>query len=100
MPGLRKYWQDIRSIEQSLPAEVWLMSLDNRARGQVGGSMVEAVAAVAAKLLYANSQRLATAEEIAAHKALEAQSKREIFEQRMRKEGIAIIPLETRRKSG
>ena len=40
------------------------MSLENRARGQVGGSMAQAAGSAAAKLLYAKSHRLATEEEI------------------------------------
>ena len=59
MPDLKKYWQEIRAIEKSLPAEVWLVSLQNLAKGHVGGSMVEVAAVVAAKLLHAKSQRLA-----------------------------------------
>jgi 2,4-dienoyl-CoA reductase-like NADH-dependent reductase (Old Yellow Enzyme family) len=93
MPDLKKYWQEIRAIEKSLPAEVWLVSLQNLAKGQVGGAIAEVAAAVAAKLLHARSQRLATDEEIEAHKAQQDQVKRQIFEQRMRKQGIAVIPL-------
>ena len=100
MPDLKKYWQEIRAIEKSLPAEVWLLSLQNLAKGQVAGSMAEAAAAVAAKLLYAKSQRLATDEEIQAHKAQQAETQRQVFEQRMRSRGIAVIPVESRRKSG
>ena len=93
MPDLRKYWQEIRAIEKSLPAEVWLVSLQNLAKGQVAGSIVEVAAAVAAKLLHAKSQRLATDQEIEAHKAQQAEIQRQVFEQRMRKQGIAVIPL-------
>jgi hypothetical protein len=100
MPDLKKYWQEIRELEKSLPAEVWLLSLENRAKGQVAGSMVEAAAAVAAKLLYAKSHRLATEEEIQAYKARQAETKRQVVEQRMRSQGIAVIPVESRRKSG
>jgi hypothetical protein len=99
MPDLKKYWQEIRAIEKSLPAEVWLVSLQNLAKGQVGGSMVQAAAVVAAKLLYAKSQRLATEQEIQAHNALQVETKRQLFEQRMRSQGIAVIPVESRRKS-
>jgi hypothetical protein len=99
MPDLKKYWQEIRAIEKSLPADVWLVSLQNLAKGQTAGVMVEAAAAVAAKLLYARSQRLATEEEIRAHKALEAETQRQAFENRMRGQGIAVIPVESRRKS-
>ena len=100
MPDLKKYWQEIRAIEKSLPAEVWLMSLQNLAKGQAGGAIVEVAAAVAAKLLHAKSQRLATEEEIQTHKALQAGTKRQVLEQRMHSQGIAVIPVESRRKSG
>jgi hypothetical protein len=96
MPDLKKYWQEIRTIEKSLPVEVWLMSLQNLAKGQVGGAIVQVAAAVAAKLLYAKSQRLATEEEIAAHKAQQDEMKRQVFDQRMRSQGIAVIPLAPR----
>ena len=93
MPDLKKYWQEIRAIQKSLPAEVWLVSLQNLAKGQVAGSIVEVAAAVAAKLLHAKSQRLATEGEIEAHKAQQAETQRQVFEQRMRKQGIAVIPV-------
>jgi len=93
MPDLKKYWQEIRAIEKSLPTEVWLVSLQNLAKGQVGGAIAEVAAAVAAKLLHAKSQRLATDDEIEAHKAQRDEIKRQIFEQRMRKQGIAVIPV-------
>lgn len=96
MPDLKKYWQEIRSIEKSLPAEVWLVSLQNLAKGQVGGAIVEAGAAVAAKLLHAKSQRLASDEEIQAHKFQQETIKHQIFEQSMRTQGIAIIPVPRR----
>jgi hypothetical protein len=93
MPDLKKYWQEIRAIEKSLPTEVWLVSLQNLAKGQVGGAIVEVAAAAAAKLLHAKSQRLATDEEIEADKARQAETQRQVFEQRMRKQGIAVIPV-------
>jgi hypothetical protein len=93
MPDLKRYWQEIRAIEKSLPAEVWLVSLQNPAKGQVGGAIVEAAAAVAAKLLHAKSQRLATEEEVRAHKELQGETQRLVFEQRMRSQGIAVIPV-------
>ena len=93
MPDLKKYWHEIRAIEKSLPAEVWLVSLQNLAKGQVAGSIVEVAAAVAAKLLHAKSQRLATDEEIETHKAQQAEIQRQVFEQRMSRQGIAVIPV-------
>jgi hypothetical protein len=96
MPDLKKYWQEIRAIEKSLPAEVWLVSLQNLAKGQVGGAIAEVAAAAAAKLLHAKSQRLATDDEIEAHKAQQDKIKRQIFEQEMRSQGIAVIPMARR----
>ena len=99
MPDLKKYWQEIRALEQSLGGDVWLMSLENRARGQVAGSMAEVAAGAAAKLLHAKSHRLATDEEIAAHRDGEAETQRQGFQKKMRDQGIAVIPVRSRPKS-
>jgi hypothetical protein len=99
MPDLKKYWQDIRAIQQSLPAVVWLMSLENRAKGQVAGSMAEVAAAAAAKLLHAKSHRLATEEEIQAHLTRQREAQRQISRQRLHDRGIALIPVEHARRS-
>src|SRR5580700_10618667 len=99
MPDLKKYWQEIRAIEKSLPADVWLVSLQNLAKGQVAGSIVEVAAAVAAKLLHAKSQRLASEEEIQTHKAEQAEAQRLAAERRLCSQGIAVISLENHRKS-
>ncbi len=99
MPDLKKYWQEIRAIEQSLAGDVWLMSLENRARGQVAGSMAEVAAGAAAKLLYAKSHRLATGEEVESHQARQLATRRQGFQKKLRDEGVAIIPVKSRPKS-
>jgi hypothetical protein len=99
MPDLQKYWQEIRAIERGLATDVWLMSLENRARGQVAGSMAEVAAGVAAKLLHAKSHRLATDEEVARHRGGEAEAQRLGFQKKLRDEGIAVIPVRSRPKS-
>ena len=99
MPDLKKYWQEIRAIEQTLAADVWLMSLENKARGQVAGSIAEVAAGAAAKLLYGKSHRLATAGEIAAHQEGQAEVQRHGIRKKLRDEGIAITPLRSRPKS-
>jgi hypothetical protein len=93
MPDLQKYWQEIRAIERSLAKDVWLMSLENRARGLVAGSMAEVAAGAAAKLLHAKSHRLATDDEIAAHRNGQAEAQRLGFQKKLRDEGIAVIPV-------
>src|ERR1700676_1681853 len=99
MPDLKKYWQEIRAIEQSLPGEGWLMSLENRARGQLAGSMAQVAGTGAAKLLYAKSHRLATEEEVRANQARQAETQRQISQQVLRDRGIAIIPMEPRSRT-
>jgi hypothetical protein len=99
MPDLKKYWQEIRAIEQTLAADVWLMSLENRARGQLAGSIAQVAAGAAAKLLYGKSHRLATAAEIAAHQDGQATTQRRGMQKKLRDEGIAIIPVRSRPKS-
>jgi len=102
MRDLRKYWQEIREIEKSLPEFVWLTSLDNAPRGQRGGCIAQVAAAAAARLLHAKSQRLATDEEIQAHQAAEHEAKHLAFHEGLRKRGIAVIavPGDTERSGG
>jgi hypothetical protein len=99
MPDLKKYWQEVRAIEQTLAADVWLMSLESKARGQVGGSIAEVTAGVAAKLLYGKSHRLATDEEVESHQARQLARQRQGIQKKLRDEGIAIIPVRSRLKS-
>lgn len=99
MPDLKKYWQEIRALEQSLAGDVWLMSLENRARGQVAGSIAEVGAEAAAKLLHAKSHRLATDGEIDDHQARQLATQRQGLQKQLRDKGIAIIPVESRPRS-
>ena len=90
---LKRYWQEIRSLERSLPEFVWLASIVDTLRGHTGGSIAEASAAHAAPLLHSKSHRLATAEEIAAHKEREGVMNREALDQKLRRQGRAIVPV-------
>ena len=91
MRDLRKYWQEIRDIETSLPECVWLVSLDNPPRGQKGGCIAQVAAAAAARLLHAKSHRLATDGEIQAPQTAEDAAKHLAFHEGLRKRGIAVI---------
>ena len=99
MPDLKKYWQEIRTIEQTLAADVWLMSLENKARGQVAGSIAEVAAGAAAKLLYGKSHRPATDGEIDAYRARQVATQRQGVQKKLRDQGVAIIPVRSRPKS-
>lgn len=100
MRDLRQYWQEVRALERSLPTFVWLMSIDDARRGFVGGRMAEVGAADAAKLLHAESHRMATEEEIAAHAAREDQARRQSFQEGLRRKGIAVVALPTSSAEG
>ena len=93
MRDLQKYWQEIRTLANSLPDSVWLVSLEDGKRGMRGGRLVEAAAKTAAKLLHANSHRRATDEEIEAHCARQAEAQRAAFHERLRAKGIAVVPV-------
>jgi hypothetical protein len=95
MRDLRQYWQEVRALERSLPEFVWLMSLDDPKRGMVRGRMAEVGAAPAAQLLHANSYRMATDEEIAAHLAKEEQARRQSFHDGFRRRGVAVVAVPT-----
>jgi hypothetical protein len=102
MRDLRKYWLEIRETEKSLPEFVWLMSFDNPARGQRGGSIAQVGAGAAARLLHAKSHRLATEDEIQVHQTAEDKAKQLAFHEGLRKRGIAVIavPGDAGRSSG
>jgi hypothetical protein len=91
MRDLKVYWQEVRALEHSLPAFVWLMSLEDRKRGMVGDRMAEVGAEQAAKLLHANSHRMATEEEIAAHLVKEDRARRQSGSDGLRRRGIAVV---------
>jgi hypothetical protein len=91
MRDLRVYWQEVRTLERSLPQFVWLMSLEDVKRGMVGGRMAEVGAAQAAPLLHTRSHRLATEDEIAAHRIQEDQARRQSYHDGMRRRGIAVV---------
>jgi hypothetical protein len=95
MRDLRQYWQEVRTLERSLPEFVWLMSLEDPKRGMVGGRMAQVGAAQAAQLLHAHTYRLAIEEEIAAHLAKEEQARRQSFTEGFRRRGIAVVAVPT-----
>jgi len=93
MPDLKKYWDEIRALESIMTDFVWVMSLHNPARGQVGGSISQVNGSVAARLLHASSHRLASDEELQSHLDQQDQQKREAFRQRLQRQGVAVVPV-------
>ena len=97
MRDLKKYWQEVREIERSLPEFVWLTSVECCFQGQAGGSVAEVPASQAAPLLYAKSHRMATEEEVAGYQAREEAHKRRVFDEDLQREGVAIVSVRARR---
>jgi hypothetical protein len=91
MRDVKVYWQEVRALQRSLPEFAWLMSLEDRKRGMVGGRMAEVGAEAAAKLLHAKSHRLATGEEIATHLTQEDQMRKQSLHDGLRRRGIAVV---------
>ena len=93
MRDLQQYWREIRAAAASLPADVWLVSLEDAKRGMRGGCMVETSAETAAKLLHANSHRMATDEEIEAYRDQREKQERAAFQERLRVRGVTVVPV-------
>jgi hypothetical protein len=93
MRDLKKYWQEVRAIEATLAESVWLTSFDDRKSGQVGGSVTEVPAAVAARLLHAKTHRVSSEAEIQGYLEREQERKRDTFHERLRVQGIAVAPV-------
>jgi hypothetical protein len=93
MMDVKKYWEEVRVIERSLPDYVWMVSVVDLLRGRVGEAIVEVGAALAAKLLIERSHRIASEDEVRAHKESESAMKRAAIEEKLRKAGRAIVPV-------
>ncbi len=95
---IRDYWRQVRTVEASLDADVYLMSIGDPLRGLVGGSVAQVGRESAARLIVEKKFRLATAAEITAHHEA-ARGKQEGLEaaDRLRK-GIGIFTLPAKKE--
>jgi hypothetical protein len=93
MRNVRRYWQEVRTIQASLPEFVWVVSVENPVEGFAGGCIAQVAAAQAARLLHAGSHRLATEAEIEAHRADEEAARLLRVHARLERQGIAVVPL-------
>ena len=86
MRDIRRYWQEVRALEASLPACLWLVDVD-------GSSPVEVAAGRAAQLLIAKSHRVASQDEVCAQSARDRAAERELRRNTLRQEGVAVVTL-------
>ena len=83
MPDLRRYWQEVRELESTLPEFLSVVSAD--------GCVVEVSGKVAATLLHARSHRRATEEEIRVSRNRQKSATRDEAKERLRKNGVAVV---------
>ena len=88
MRNVKKYWEEVRALEQGLPQFVWLMP----SKG-ASGELVEVSGAQGAKLLHGGTHRRANEEEIAAHQGKIEAQRRQMFLDDLRRKGVAVVPL-------
>jgi hypothetical protein len=91
MRDIRRYWQEVRAIERTLPQWVSLVSLDSSPGEAAAVQVVEVPAAIAARLLHAKSHRFPSEQEIAAQRARNDADKRRHERDLLRRRGIAIV---------
>jgi len=87
MSDLKRLWQEIREIQATLPEFVRVVEV-GRAHPPI-----EVKAEVAARLLQASSHRLATEAEVGSQRDREVALTRRRAEDRLRREGIAVVAL-------
>jgi len=84
MRDIRRYWQEVRALEASLPEFVWLVDVE-------GSVPVEVGARLAAQLLIEKSHRLASEEELSTQREIEAGARKERQRERRRRDGVAVV---------
>jgi len=84
MRDIRRYWQEVRALEASLPEFVWLVDVE-------GSVPVEVAARLAAQLLIEKSHRLASEEELSTQREIEAGARKERQRERRRRDGVAVV---------
>jgi hypothetical protein len=84
MRDIRRYWQEVRALEASLPEFVWLVDVE-------GSVPVEVGAGRAAQLLLAESHRVASADELSSQREKELAARKERQREHRRKHGVAVV---------
>lgn len=84
MRDIRRYWQEVRTLQATLPEFVWLVDVE-------GSAPVEVSAAHAAQLLLAKSHRVASEEELSIQRAKEIVAGKERQRAERRREGVAVV---------
>jgi hypothetical protein len=86
MRDIRRYWREVRALEESLPEFVWLVDVE-------GSVPVEVGAGRAAQLLLAKSHRVASQDELSVQREKELAASKERQRDRRRREGVTVVGL-------
>lgn len=84
MRDVRRYWQEVREIEESLSECVWLVRPS-------GSEPVQVAAIVAAPLLHSKSHRIAMDQEVQDYLAAQQLKQKDAQRTILRKQGTAVI---------
>jgi len=93
MRDIRRYWQEVRALEASLPEFVWLVDVE-------GSVPVEVPAGRAAQLLLAKSHRMASEEELDVQREKEVVAGKERKRDSRRRDGWVVVQVRDGRKNG
>ena|SRR5579884_3598478 len=75
MYTIRERMKRLRQIEETLPEFLYVVSVEDKSRGIMGGRMTHVSRGIAAGLLDAGSHRIATDDEVTAHEAQEEEKR-------------------------
>lgn len=93
--GIQQYWKDVKLLEDGLPEFVSLVAIAAGANPFV----TQVAASIAAKLLHAQSHRVATGEEVAANRANDLATLQQAKQDSKRRSGAAVVVVENPPKS-
>jgi len=91
MNDIRQYWRAVRAIEATLPEFV---SLVDAVENEDVVVVTQVAAEIAAKMLHAKTHRVATQEEVDAHREGEAAANKNARRERLRRSGAAVVAVE------
>jgi hypothetical protein len=84
MRDIRRYWKEVRALEESLPEFVWLVDVE-------GSVPVEVGAGRAAQLLLAKSHRVASADELSVQRDRDLAAGKARQRDARRREGVVVV---------
>jgi hypothetical protein len=96
MRKIGEYWASVRRMADSLPdGDIWLVSTEDSSTGRVGGVLVQAPRAAAAKAIVDRTHRPATEIEISRYLESEALRRTADYQAEMARQGRTVLFVES-----